>query len=114
DQLDREGVVQVLRSDLRGDQAPVLAAVGPMQFEVVVDRLRREFQTEVSLDLLDYHLALQVDAAGADVVNSQPGAEVLTRTDGTRLAVFVDRWRMQRIARENPELVLEPLAAGAA
>ena len=28
-QLDEEGVVQVLRSDLRGDQAPVLAAVGP-------------------------------------------------------------------------------------
>ena len=35
EQLDTEGVVQVLRSDLRGDQAPVLAAVGPMQFEVV-------------------------------------------------------------------------------
>src|SRR5690606_22615215 len=28
EQLDREGAVQVLRSDLRGDQAPVLAAVG--------------------------------------------------------------------------------------
>ena len=35
EQLDQEGVVQVLRSDLRGDQSPVLAAVGPMQFEVV-------------------------------------------------------------------------------
>ena len=33
EQLDQEGVVQVLRSDLRGDQNPVLAAVGPMQFE---------------------------------------------------------------------------------
>src|SRR6478735_11940912 len=34
EQLEQEGVVQVLRSDRRGDQAPVLAAVGPMQFEV--------------------------------------------------------------------------------
>ena len=34
-QLDEEGVVQVLVSDVRGDQAPVLAAVGPMQFDVV-------------------------------------------------------------------------------
>ena len=33
DQLGTEGVVQVLASDLRGDQAPVLAAVGPLQFE---------------------------------------------------------------------------------
>lgn len=30
DNLDDEGVVQVLRSDLRGDQAPVFAAVGPL------------------------------------------------------------------------------------
>ncbi|MGJ9421541.1 peptide chain release factor 3 [Aeromicrobium sp. CF3.5] len=114
DQLDREGVVQVLRSDLRGDQAPVLAAVGPMQFEVVVDRLRREFSTEVSLDQLDYHLALGVDAAGIDIVNSQSGAEVLTRSDGTLLAVFVDRWRVRRILSDHPTLQLESLAADAA
>ena len=34
EQLEQESVVQVLRSDRRGDQAPVLAAVVPMQFEV--------------------------------------------------------------------------------
>jgi len=34
DQLDTEGVVQVLSSDLRGDQAPVLAAVGPLRARV--------------------------------------------------------------------------------
>ena len=38
EQLDAEGVVQVLRSDVRGDQSPVLAAVGPMQFDVVKHR----------------------------------------------------------------------------
>ena len=43
EQLDQEGVVQVLRSDLRGDQAPVLAAVGPMQFEVAEHRMGHEF-----------------------------------------------------------------------
>ena len=39
EQLDEEGVVQVLRDPDLGDQAPVLAAVGPMQFEVAVHRL---------------------------------------------------------------------------
>src|SRR6202012_4417070 len=39
DQLDTEGVVQVLASDLRGDQAPVLAAGGPLQFDVGLHRL---------------------------------------------------------------------------
>ena len=47
-QLEQEGVVQVLRSDLRGDQAPVLAAVGPMQFEVATHRMTHEFNAPPS------------------------------------------------------------------
>ena len=54
EQLDSEGVIQVLSSDLRGDQAPVLAAVGPLQFEVVSARLADEFGAPVKLDRLDY------------------------------------------------------------
>ena len=50
DQLDTEGVVQVLSSDLRGDQAPVLAAVGPLQFDVVLHRLEHEFGAQSELD----------------------------------------------------------------
>src|SRR5690606_7410926 len=42
-QLDEEGVVQVLRDPDLGDQAPMLAAVGPMQFEVALHRLEQEF-----------------------------------------------------------------------
>jgi peptide subunit release factor RF-3 len=49
-QLDSEGVIQVLRSDRRGDQAPVLAAVGPLQFEVVSARMADEFGSPVLLD----------------------------------------------------------------
>ena len=37
-QLDEEGVVQVLRDPDLGDTAPVLAAVGRMQFEVFSHR----------------------------------------------------------------------------
>ncbi len=41
DQLDSEGVVQILRNDIRGDASPpVMAAVGPMQFEVVAARMK--------------------------------------------------------------------------
>ncbi|MEZ5231590.1 MAG: hypothetical protein R2749_02620 [Acidimicrobiales bacterium] len=42
-QLDEEGVVQVLRDPDLGDQAPVLAAVGRLQFEVATYRLENEF-----------------------------------------------------------------------
>jgi peptide chain release factor 3 len=112
EQMEAEGVVQVLRSEIRGDQSPVLAAVGPMQFDVVKHRLAGEFNTEIALDRLDFSLARLTDAESAPVLTRQRGVEVLTRTvDGALLALFTDEWRMRGVLRDHPNLVLEPLLA---
>jgi peptide chain release factor 3 len=113
DQLDTEGVVQVLASDLRGDQAPVLAAVGPLQFDVVLHRLENEFGAKSELTHLDYELARQTDEAGQEALKGARGAEVLTRRlDGALLALFADKWRLNAIQRDNPSVRLDPLLAG--
>src|SRR5580698_1738033 len=113
DQLDTEGVVQVLSSDLRGDQAPVLAAVGPLQFDVVLHRLEHEFGARGDLDHLDYSLARRTDAAGAEKLRGQRACEVLTRRqDGALLALFSDKWRLGQVERDNADLKLEQLIAG--
>jgi peptide chain release factor 3 len=113
EQLDTEGVVQVLSSDLRGDQAPVLAAVGPLQYDVVLHRLEHEFGARASLDHLDYTLARRTDAEGARILAGQRATEVLTRRhDGALLALFSDKWRLGQVQREHPDLLLEPLIAG--
>ena len=113
DQLDTEGVVQVLSSDLRGDQAPVLAAVGPLQFDVVLHRLEHEFGARSDLDHMDYSLARLTDDSGAAALAGQRGAEVLTRRlDGALLALFSDKWRLNAIQRDNPDITLDPLLAG--
>ncbi|KAA1421870.1 peptide chain release factor 3 [Nocardioides humilatus] len=112
EQLDQEGVVQVLRSDLRGDQSPVLAAVGPMQFEVVEDRMVNEFNAPIRLSRLDYQVARRTDAPGAAELSGVRGVEVLQRTDGTYLALFIDKWRAQTTARLHPDVMLEELPAG--
>jgi peptide chain release factor 3 len=113
EQLDTEGVVQVLSSDLRGDQAPVLAAVGPLQFDVVLHRLEHEFGARAELDHLDYALARRTDAEGARALAGQRATEVLTRRhDGALLALFSDKWRLGQVQREHPDILLEPLLAG--
>ena len=110
EQLDTEGVVQVLSSDLRGDQAPVLAAVGPLQFDVVLHRLEHEFGARAELDHLDYTLARRTDAEGARALAGQRATEVLTRRhDGALLALFSDKWRLGQVQREHPDILLEPL-----
>jgi peptide chain release factor 3 len=111
-QLEQEGVVQVLRSDLRGDQAPVLAAVGPMQFEVAVHRMANEFSAPIRLEILAYSLARRARREDVATLDRQRGIEVLSRADGALLALFPDRWRLQWVQRDHPDLVLEPLVAG--
>jgi peptide chain release factor 3 len=113
EQLHTEGVIQVLSSDLRGDQAPVLAAVGPLQFDVVLHRLEHEFGARAELDHLGYTLARRTDAEGARMLAGQRGTEALTRRhDGALLALFSDKWRLGQVQREHPGILLEPLIAG--
>ncbi|WP_299575694.1 peptide chain release factor 3 [uncultured Williamsia sp.] len=113
DQLDSEGVVQVLRNDLRGDASPVLAAVGPMQFEVVTARLKAEFGVDTSVEFLGFSLARRTDEDSVTELDRQRGVEVFTRSDGVRLALVSDKWRLQYIEKEHPDLTLEPLVATA-
>ncbi|MEU4681671.1 peptide chain release factor 3 [Streptomyces xinghaiensis] len=113
-QLDEEGVVQVLVSELRGDQAPVLAAVGPMQFDVVSARMAGEFSAPVRLEPLPYHVARATDAEGAEALNGSRLArgEALTRIrDHAHLALFQDRWQANSFRRAFPDARLEPLLA---
>jgi peptide chain release factor 3 len=110
-QLESEGVVQVLRSDRRGDQAPVFAVVGPMQFEVAAHRMEHEFGAPVQLEPLPYSLALRTDEASAAGITASSGTEVMQRSDGELLALFTTKWVMRMLREGKPDLTLEPLVA---
>ena len=111
EQLDQEGVVSVLRSDRRGDQAPVFAAVGPMQFEVAAHRMATEIGAPITLESLAYQVARIVDPHDVDFVGKQSLAEVMTRTDGVHLVLFSNSWRLQGFQRDHPEVQLKSLVA---
>jgi len=109
-QLESEGVVQVLTSDVRGGHAPVLAAVGPMQFEVVLHRLEHEFGAPAVMESLPYKAVRRTDSASSEHLSRYRGVEILTRTrDSALLALFTDEWRADRASTDLPELTIEPL-----
>ncbi|PSL01516.1 peptide chain release factor 3 (bRF-3) [Haloactinopolyspora alba] len=112
EQLAEEGVVQILHSDRRGDGAPMLAAVGPLQFEVATARLKQEFGVPVALDTLPYSLARRTSAEHVALLNGESGVEVTERRDGALLALFPDKWRLSSVERRHPDVHLEPLVAG--
>lgn len=112
EQLSSEGVVQLLTSETRGDAAPVFAAVGPMQFEVAAHRMEHEFNSPVKLDRLPYSTVRRLaDPAQRSLVDAGRNSEVLTRSDGTDLALFADDMSMRLLVRRHPELRLESLVA---
>jgi peptide chain release factor 3 len=113
EQLAQEGVVQVLRSDLRGDAAPILAAVGPLQFEVAAHRMQHEFRSAITFEHLPYSLARLTSPPDVPVLDAERGCEVAERGDGALLALFTDRWRLESVRRARPDLTLEPLVADA-
>ncbi len=111
EQLDEEGVVQILRDPDYGDSAPVLAAVGRLQFEVATYRLENEFGAPVELLPTNYKVARRTDETSEPALRRMRGVTVLRRADGTRLALFESPYWLERVESENPELLLERLVA---
>jgi hypothetical protein len=103
EQLEHEGVVQVLRSDLRGDQAPVLAAVGALQFEVAAQRLGTEFNAP---DLARLTCPTPWPWPWPPESTGRPetfrGGEIMRRADGEIIAVFGDKWKVGHFRKDYP------------
>ncbi|WP_368266289.1 peptide chain release factor 3 [Corynebacterium ulcerans] len=111
DQLAAEGVVQILKNDARGDAAPVMAAVGPMQFEVMMARMENEYNVETISDPIPYSVARRTTPETATELSKQRGVEVFQRTDGELVALFGDKWKLAFIEKEHPEFELLPMVA---
>ncbi|MBI5088952.1 MAG: peptide chain release factor 3 [Actinobacteria bacterium] len=108
--LEEEGVVQVLRDPDMGDSSLVLAAVGQLQFEVFAHRLESEFHAPVELTGSPYQAIRATDAKSADRLRSIGGIRILTRGhDGATVALFENKYRLQRLLTDEPELTLTPL-----
>ncbi len=108
-QLDEEGVVQVLRHDDLGDQAPIWAAVGQLQFDVASWRMANEFGAPVRLEGTRFEVARATDEDGATALETMRDVEVYRRESGAPMALFRSRYVAERIARDHPELTLDTL-----
>jgi len=99
EQLDEEGVVQVLRDPDMGDTENVLAAVGQLQFEVFAHRLGSEFGAPTEIVSAPYQAIRLTDKQSADRLRQIGGIRILTRGDGALVALFENRYRGPRPAR---------------
>ncbi|WP_110589987.1 peptide chain release factor 3 [Microbacterium suaedae] len=110
EQLDEEGVVQVLTSERRGPGRPILAAVGPMQFETFARRMVDDFRSPIHTETLAYSLACTLDEGEPGDLERTSGVEVARRADGTPLVLVRDKWRLRTLDRDAPGVSVTPLS----
>ena len=108
-QLDQEGVIQALHTYAGGEREPILAAVGELQFDVALHRLRSEFGAEPKFEPARYSFARRTDVAGREALAGRRGVEIATRTDGTLLALFTNQSWLDATSRDLPDITLDPI-----
>jgi peptide chain release factor 3 len=107
EQLAQEGVVQLFTEPGAGTAAPILGAVGPLQFEVLQHRLATEYRVELALTPLPYQLARWAHAGfdPADFRFSE-SVKVVEDRDGHPVLLFRSPWNLEVVREKYPDLVL--------
>jgi peptide chain release factor 3 len=113
EQLLQEGVVQSFNARFAPPGATLLAAVGPLQFEVVQYRLKSEYNAESRLEQTPWTLLRWVDPHPLldDVKNIVVATGVSFGTDKNAhpIVLFPNDWTLRYFIEKNPELKLREL-----
>jgi peptide chain release factor 3 len=102
DQLAEEGAIQVLSDPDGSGRELILAAVGPLQFEVVQARLEAEYSVKADLNPLPYTLARPVDIDPSSPLRMPPGTFRTVDRSGRVVVLFRGTFDLDAFRGRNP------------
>ncbi|MEX0884883.1 MAG: EF-Tu/IF-2/RF-3 family GTPase, partial [Phycisphaeraceae bacterium] len=106
-QLLQEGVVQHFELPQRRQKVALLAAVGPLQFEIVKYRLESEYGATSRLETAPWSIARWIvdpSAVAVDALYLPGGAERAVGPQGEPVLLFADAWQERYFAERNPDV----------
>ena len=110
EQLLQEGVVQTFTVKDSTNRAPLLAAVGPLQFEVVQYRLQSEYGAESRLERASWELLRWVSPELPDGLLSAAmlptGAALVYDAYDQPAIAFPSEWSLNYFKRQHPTVLL--------
>jgi len=113
DQLLQEGVIQVLHLKDAASKVPLLAAVGPLQFEVTQYRLQNEYGAESRLEQAPWNvvrwLPPDLKEPGLDALSLPTGSRLAFDNDGNPVVLFSNDWSANYFAQNHPQTPLSLL-----
>lgn len=104
-QLEEEGAIQVLYAENALRREPILAAVGDLQFDVVLARLREEYGVSASIEPLAFTCARRFEGEPAvESMISRGGVLLCRDREGRPIMLFASPWEIEYFKRVNPEI----------
>jgi peptide chain release factor 3 len=115
DQLAQEGAVQLFSEDGAGSAAPVIGAMGQLQFDVLEHRMASEYKVKLRLTPMPHQLARwPLEGFDAAVFRFSDAVKVVHDREGRPVLLVRSAWYLDRIAERHPELVLAETPGAAA
>ncbi len=96
--LAEEGTVLLLFADAITGPIPIVGAVGQLQFEVLVDRLEREYSARVRLEPLAFKCARWVTGPESEIdkISGWHDRRLVQDVDGYPIVLFDSEWTMKK------------------
>jgi peptide chain release factor 3 len=106
EQLREEGVIQVLYASDQARREPILAAVGDLQFDVVVSRLAAEYNVETRIEPTNFTCARWLIGDENSIDKMYVSFQSLRARDHLQRPVllFSSEWEMKYCAEKNPQI----------
>jgi len=110
EQLLQEGVIQELILDSSTQNTRLLAAVGPLQFDVVRFRLESEYGAESRAEPAPWRILRWVSPAVTDddfrAMTMPMGCQVARTKEGQRVVMFPTDWALDYFVEKNPRIAV--------
>ena len=108
-QIAQEGAIQIFQEFNTGMEEIIVGVVGVLQFEVLIYRLKNEYNVEVKLEQLPCEYIRWVEnPQEVDVAKIQGTSDMKRICDlkGNPLLLFINSWSVGMVEERNPQLRL--------
>jgi len=106
EQLAQEGAVQLFH-DSGGGAAPIVGAMGQLQFDVLRHRMASEYKVDLRLTPMPHQVARWPQAGfDADLFRHSDAVTVVHDRERRPVLLLKSAWYLERIAEKHPDLIL--------
>jgi peptide chain release factor 3 len=111
-QLSEEGAAQVFFSDSGVGPAPIVGAVGMLQFDVLLHRLENEYGVTAKLDFLPYKVARWIEGPPEDIdrLASGIGRSLVYDSKDRPLLLFESEWSLRTATEKETRVTFHDIA----